>query len=146
MQVTFRKAASRRLVEWEVSDRPRRTRARRTVTLGSAGLPHDLEQLVVEAAIGLTNGFWGSMASSPASVSTSPRLARSHGTPTAATPSRRDLHEAEHLVAVHVSLADQGRPTPAAAPLARFRRLWTELADDGELTVNWPSLKVLAPV
>lgn len=138
MEITFRKRTSRRLVEWEVTGRSRRNRIRRSAVLGGAALPHDLEQLVVEAALGVTHGFWGSVANGSAIAWRGPG---SSGHAAVAVP-RRDPNELDHLVAVHVALADQGRPTPVAEPLARFRALWDELDDDGELTVEWPTLRV----
>lgn len=126
MQVTFRKRLSHRVVEWEVVSPSRRNRSRFSTALGRGDFPHDLERFVVEAAIGIRNGFWGALESG--------------------TRHRRAPTDSDHLVQVHVALAAQGRPTPAAEPLERFRRLWAELDDEGTLSVDWPSLRVLQPV
>ncbi len=142
MKVTFRKRMSRRMVEWEVVTRSRRHRPRCSTALGTASLPHDLEQLVVEAAIGANHGFWGSVADRADAI-TSPRRDRSWRSGGLLTATRAELNDIEHLVNVHVALANQGRPTPAAEPLARFRTLWSELGDGEAITVEWPTLRVV---
>lgn len=132
MQVTFRKRLSQRMVEWEVVDRTRYRRPHCSTAPARAELPRDLERFVVEAAIGTTRGYWGSIAREIDSAT--------------ANAKRRESSELDHLIQIHVALAAQGRPTPAAEPLAKFRRLWAELGEGGSFTVEWPTLRVLQPV
>jgi hypothetical protein len=62
VEVTFYRLAEQRLSYWEAV-RAKRTRVPGSMmALGRGGMPHDLQQLVVEATLGLDRGFWGSVA------------------------------------------------------------------------------------
>ena len=132
------------MVEWEVVTRSRRNRPRCAMALGRGGLPHDLEQLVVEASLGVAHGFWGCVADGATFRSMGQR-ARTRAGRAVIAAHRRDLATVEHLVHQHLSLAEQGRSTPAAEPLAQFRDLWAGLGDAEPLTVEWPTLRILQP-
>lgn len=61
MQVTFYKLDDGRLCAWMATP-PRRKRFQGTTMVSGRDLPHDLAQFVVEATLGLRQGFWGLLA------------------------------------------------------------------------------------
>jgi hypothetical protein len=143
MKVAFRKLLEQGLTTWEAV-RDARTRVPgTTMALGRGGMPHDLVQLVVEGAVGIERGFWGSVAAGATFRSTG----RKRTVPGRAVISanRQHLAQAEVTVADHLARWERGDPTPAAAHLKDIERRWTELGDDQNLVIEWPSLRVLAP-
>ena len=112
------------------------------MALGRGDLPHDLLQLVVEAALGIERGFWGCVDAGATFRSTGRRRTKPGRAVIAAN--RRELVDAERVVFEHVELWKAGEPTPAGPAIERFEALWAGLGDGVSLTVEWPSLRVLA--
>lgn len=141
MKVTFTKLVEKRISTWTA------TRGKRTVVpgssmaLGRGGMPHDLEQLVVEAVVGLEHGFWGSVAEG----ATFRSLGRKRTKPGRAVirRNRTEIELSEHIVHDHVDRWRAGKPTPCSERLTEFDERWRALADGESLTVHWPTLDVL---
>ena len=53
---------------------------------------------------------------------------------------------AEVTVADHLARWERGDPTAAAPHLTAMGRRWTGLGDGQNLVIEWPSLRVLAPL
>jgi hypothetical protein len=136
MQVAFSKPSEKhRLCQWTA------VRGKRTVVPGSvmaAGrdLPHDLGQYVVEAALGIRNGFWGLIARGATFKSTGRRvtlpgraLIVAHGD---------DLAEAERLAGVHVDRWRRHLSTPTGLYLAVALEAWERLGVGDRLVFAWP--------
>ena len=69
MKVMFSKSDDGRLCSWR-AELPKHRRFQGSTMAARAGhtdLPHDLAQFVVEAALGLEEGFWNLVANGPAS-------------------------------------------------------------------------------
>jgi hypothetical protein len=142
VRVTFRKLLEERVTTWEAV-RGRRTHIPgTTMALGRGGLPHDLVQMIVEASVGSDRGFWGSVASGATFKSTG-RKRTKPGRAVIVT-NRLAIAEAEGVVAEHLYRWKHGIPTPAAAHFDEVSRCWDSLGDGGQITVEWPSLRVLA--
>ena len=142
MKVTFRKLVEKRVSTWKAM-RGKRTRVPGvTMALGRGDMPHDLIQLVVEGAVRLDHGFWGSMAEGATFKSTG-RKRTKPGREVIAR-NRDDLVQAEVIVGEHYTRWKKGRPTPAAAHFDDISPRWEALEDGGELVIEWPSLRVLA--
>ncbi len=105
-------------------------------------MPHDLIQLVVEGAVRLDHGFWGSVAEGATFKSTG-RKRTKPGRDVIARH-RGDLGQAEVIVGEHYARWKKGQPTPAAAHFDDISPRWESLDDGGELVIEWPSLRVLA--
>ena len=142
VRVTFSKLVERRVSTWEAV-RGKRTRvAGPTMALGRGDLPHDLVQLIVESAAGIEHGFWGCVAEG--ATFRSLRAKRTKPGRAVIAAHRKELAEAERLVAEHLTRWKTGRPTPAAEPLDRIGRRWAALGDNESLTISWPSLELMA--
>ena len=111
------------------------------MALGRGELPHDLVQMIVEAAVGIEQGFWGSVASGATFKSTGRKRTRPGRAVIAAN--RKAIGAAEAVVGDHFVRWQQGEPTPTAPHFDHIARLWAGLGDGGELTLEWPSLRVL---
>ncbi len=143
MEVTFYKMTEKRGTYWEAV-RGKRTRVPgTTMALGRGGLPHDLTQLVVEAAAGIEDGFWGSVADGATFKSTGRK--RTKPGRAIIAKNRRGLVAAEAETGRQVRAWAAGHRTPVTEQLARFDRLWAEVADEGQITVEWPTLRVKTP-
>jgi hypothetical protein len=141
MRVTFVKLADRRASSWEAV-RGKRTRVPGPVMpLGKGGRPHDLEQLVVEATLGIDRGFWGSIAAGATFRSTGRK--RTGPGREIIRRNKQHLDDAEAVAGEHVRRWEEGEDTPCAGPLDELARRWAELGDGDSLTVVWPSLDVL---
>jgi len=112
------------------------------MALGRGGLPHDLVQMIVEASVGIDRGFWGSVAAGATFKSTGRKRTRPGRAVIVAN--RKVIAETERVVAEHLFRWEHGIPTPAAAPFEALSRCWGSLDDGGRLTVEWPTLRVLA--
>ena len=142
VQVTFRKLVEDRLSTWEAL-RGERTRVPGTpMALGRGGLPHDLVQMIVEGTLCIENGFWGSVAAGATFKSTGRKRTRPGRAVIAAN--RKRIADAEGVVGMHYSLWQANEPTPTAPRFDEVSRVWAELGDRGELTMEWPTLRVLA--
>jgi hypothetical protein len=138
MQVTFRKLVEQRCSYW-VAVRGKRTVVPGTaMALGRGDMPHDLTQLVVEAATGLRYGFWGCVAAGATFKSTG----RKRTKPGRAIIAQHqdELRQTEIITGQHVELWKAGHDTPVARELSRMAALWDGLDEHDELAVDWPSL------
>ena len=113
------------------------------MALGRGGLPHDLVQMVVEGTLGIEDGFWASMAAGATFKSTGRKRTRP-GREVIAT-NRNGIAAAEAIVGDHYSRWQKGKPTPTAPRFEEISRLWAELADREELTLEWPTLRAVLP-
>ena len=142
MRVTYRKLIEERVSTWDAV-RGRRTQVPgTTMALGRGGLPHDLVQMIVEATIGIDRGFWGSVAKGATFRSTGRKRTRPGRAVIAAN--RETIAAAEGVVAEHLYRWQHGMPTPAAVHFDELSRCWDSLEDRGQLTVEWPTLRVVA--
>jgi hypothetical protein len=140
VQITFRKMIEQRVSTWEAV-RGKRTRVPgTTMALGRGGMPHDLVQLVVEGALKIDRGFWGSIAGGATFRSTGRKRTRPGRAVISAN--RQHLVETEAVVAEHVARWRRGAPTPAARHLSEVETRWAELGEHEELVIEWPSLLV----
>ena len=140
MSVTFHKWTERRLSHWEAV-RGKRTRIPgSTMALGRGDMPHDLGQMVVEAATGMDDGFWGSIAQGATFKSTG----RKHTKPGRAViaKNRDALAEAERRAGEHIRRWQRGEGGDVAAELGRIDRAWRQLPAEGSMTIQWPSLEI----
>jgi hypothetical protein len=110
--------------------------------LAEVDFPNDLIQMIVEASLGIERGFWGSVATGATFKSTG-RKRTQPGRAVIAT-NRSAIAEAEGVVAEHLHCWQNGLPTPASGHFDNLSREWTSLGDGGHLTVEWPSLRLLA--
>ena len=141
MRITFTKHVEQRLSSW-TAVRGKRTRVPGTaMALGRGGMPHDLEQLVVEATVGLEHGFWGSVAEG----ATFRSLGRKRTKPGRDVIRRHriEIELGEHIVHDHVDRWRAGKPTPCAERLDEFDARWRALGDRESFTVVWPTLEVI---
>ena len=98
--------------------------------------------MIVEASVGIDRGFWGSVAAGATFKSTGRKRTRP-GRAVIAT-NREMIAQAEGIVAEHLYRWEHGLPTPAAAHFDELCECWDSLGDGGQLTVEWPTLRVLA--
>jgi hypothetical protein len=102
---------------------------------GHTDLPHDLAQFVVEATLGLDEGFWNLVANGATFKSVRRRqtlpgrqLIADH---------RAELNEAEGIVNPHVAAWRDGDPTPLGPALDAMLARWRALPVGGELVLEW---------
>jgi hypothetical protein len=142
MRVTFRKLIEDRVVTWEAV-RGQRTRVPGTaMALGRGGLPHDLVQMIVEGSLGIEDGFWGSVAAGATFKSTGRRRTRPGRAVIASN--RKGIARAEGVVGEHFARWRTGAPTPTATRFEEISAVWMGLGDGGELTLDWPRVRVLS--
>jgi hypothetical protein len=126
MKVMFSKSDDGRLCSWR-AELPRHGRfqgSTMTVRAGHTDLPHDLAQFVVEAALGLEEGFWNLVANG-ASFKSIERRRTKPGRQLIADH-RAELNEVEEIVNVHVAAWRDGDPTPVGPALdAMLARWWS---------------------
>jgi hypothetical protein len=141
VKVTFTKMVEKRVTTWTAVRGKRTVVPGTTMALGRGGMPHDLEQFVVEAVVGLEHGFWGAVADG----ATFRSLGRKRTRPGRDVIRRYkvEIELSEHIVHDHVDRWRAGRPTPCADRLTEFDARWRALPDRGSLTVVWPTLEVL---
>src|SRR4051794_35978222 len=110
MQVTFTRhdAKGRRACSWHAT-RAKRVRVPGPYMAAGAGLPHDLAQYVVEAAVGFDNGFWGLVARGATFRSTGRKRTKPGRAIIAAN--RDALDESEQVAAVHLEAWRRGDVT-----------------------------------
>jgi hypothetical protein len=143
VQVTFWKLVEKRVSTWEAV-RGKTTRVSgTTMALGRGDFPHDLLQLIVEATVGINDGFWACVADGATFRSTGRKRTRPGRAVIAAH--REGLAEAERVVGAHVQAWKSGQPTPTRGALDRFDALWHSLDDGDSLRVEWPTLRVDHP-
>jgi hypothetical protein len=113
--------------------------------IGRGVMPHDLAHMATEAALGLTDGFWGLLARG---------ATYRHGTRQRPTQrgralirdNRAQLHEAEQLGNHHHGTWVAGGETPVGPTFDRLASAWAAVATGGQLIVEWPTLHVVALV
>jgi len=136
MLVEFYKIDEGRLCGW-VATPPKRRSFEGTTMASGKDIPHDLGQFVVEAALGLEEGFWGLLAngatfkSVPGRRLTKPgrQVVRSHFAA---------LNAVEGVVNEHVTLWRRGADTPVKPALDAMYARWRALRVGERLTVEWP--------
>lgn len=135
MEVTFTKAAHRKdFPIWVAQAGKRRIDG---AGLGSdpRHLPHDIVTLVVEKQLGITEGFFGTVAAG----GTFRSMAKRKNKPGRAVIARNvsALMAAEHLVNQTWSDWMAGRDTPCKEALDRAHDEWMALPPGGQLTLDW---------
>jgi len=109
------------------------------MALGRGDMPHDLTQLVVEAAVGLSYGFWGCVAAGATFKSTGRK--RTKPGRAIIAQHQEDLRQTEIITGQHVELWKSGQDTLVTRELSRIAALWDRLDEHDELVVDWPSLR-----
>jgi hypothetical protein len=112
MKVMFSKSDGGRLCSWW-AELPRRRRLQGSTMAARASrteLPHDLAQFVVEASLGLEEGFWNLVANKATFKSLGRRQTKPGRQLIAAH--REKLNEVERVVKAHVEAWRDGHPTP----------------------------------
>jgi hypothetical protein len=142
MKVMFSRSDDGRLCSWR-AELPRHGRfqgSTMTVQAGHTDLPHDLAQFVVEAALGLEEGFWNLVANG-ASFKSIERRRTKPGRQLIADH-RAELNEVEEIVNVHVAAWRDGDPTPVGPALDAMLARWRALRVGEELVVEWPTRRL----
>lgn len=136
MRVTFYKLDEGRLCGW-AAEPPKRKRFQGTTMASGRDLPHDLAQFVVEAALGMEDGFWGLLANG-ATFKSVPGRRRTQPGQALIREHREALNSNEHLVNAHVTAWRMGDPTPAGHALDVMFARWQALPPGELLSVSWP--------
>lgn len=139
VQVVSRKLVEERCSYWEAVRGKRTVVPGTAMALGRGDLPHDLTQLVVEAAVGVRYGFWGCVAAGATFKSTGRK--RTKPGRAVIAQHREDLRRAEHVTGEHVARWKAGHDTPVARQLDRMAAFWEGLDEHDELVIEWPSLR-----
>jgi hypothetical protein len=142
MKVMFSKSDDGRLCSWR-AELPRHGRLQGSTMAARAGhidLPHDLAQFVVEATLGLEEGFWNLVANGATFKSIGRRQTKPGRQLIA--DHRNELNEAEGIVNVHVAAWRDGDPTPAGPALDALLARWRALPVGEELVVDWPTRRL----
>jgi hypothetical protein len=145
MKVMFSKSHDSRLCSWR-AELPRHRRFQGSTMAARAGgidLPHDLAQFVVEATLGLQEGFWNLVANGATFKSIGRRRTKPGRQLIAAH--RAGLNAAEWAVHGHVEAWRDGRPTPAGPALDAMLARWRSLPAGEELVVEWPTRRLAQP-
>jgi len=100
-------------------------------------IPHDLATYVIEAALGISHGFWGCIAEG----ATFGSLRRKRTPQGRAVIARHEaeLQAAEVLVNATYFGWRQGEPSPANDDLDAMLARWRALTESEELVVEWPA-------
>ena len=142
MQVMFSKSDDGRLCSWR-AELPKHGRLQGSTMAARAShtdLPHDLAQFVVEAALGLEEGFWNLVANGATFKSLGRRLTRPGRQLIA--DHRAELNRAEGIVNAHVEAWRDGNPTPLGPALDAMLVRWRALQVGEELVVEWPTRRL----
>jgi hypothetical protein len=142
MKVIFSKSDDRRLCSWR-AELPRHRRFQGTTMAARASridLPHDLAQFVVEATLGLEEGFWNLVANGATFKSIGRRRTKPGRQLIAAH--RTELDEAERIVNAHLDAWRAGDPTPVGPALEAMLARWRALPVGEELVVEWPTRRL----
>jgi hypothetical protein len=142
MKVMFSKSDDRRLCSWR-AELPRHRRFQRSTMAARAShtdLPHDLAQFVVEANLGLEEGFWNLVANGATFRSLGRRQTKPGRQLIAGH--RAELNEAERIVTVHVAAWRDGEPTPVGPALDAMLARWRALRVGEELVAEWPTRRL----
>jgi hypothetical protein len=136
MQVMFSKVDKGCLCAWRAAYSKGQPFQGTTMASGR-DVPHDLAQLVVEATLGLQDGFWGLLANGATFKSVVGRRRTKPGQQLIGAH-REALNAAEHLANAHVTAWRTGAPTPTGPALDAMFARWQALAVGEELLVDWP--------
>jgi hypothetical protein len=142
MQVMFSKSDDGRLCSWR-AELPKHGRLQGSTMAARAShtdLPHDLAQFVVEAALGLEEGFWNLVANG-ATFKSLGRRPTKPGRQLIADH-RAELNQAEGIVNAHVEAWRDGNPTPLGPALDAMLARWRALQVGEELVVEWPTWRL----
>jgi hypothetical protein len=142
MKVMFAKSDDGRLCSWRAELPGHRRLQGSTMAARAAGtdLPHDLAQFVVEAALGLEEGFWNLVANGATFRSLGRRPTKPGRQLSAAH--RTGLNEAEKVVNAHVEAWRDDDPTPVGPALEAMLARWRALGVGEELVVEWPTQRL----
>jgi hypothetical protein len=142
MQVMFSKSDGGRLCSWR-AELPKHGRLQGSTMAARAShtdLPHDLAQFVVEAALGLEEGFWNLVANGATFKNLGRRLTKPGRQLIA--DHRAELNRAEGIVGAHVEAWRDGTPTPLGPALGAMLARWRALQVGEELVVEWPTRRL----
>jgi len=137
VEVTFKKAAERKdFPVWVATNGKARINGSH---LGSdpRHLPHDIVTLVVERELGITDGFFGTVAAGGTFRSMAKR--RHAAGRAVIARNRSGLQNAEHVVNRVWGDWRSGRPTPCTAALDAALAAWRAVPRGGTLTLTWPA-------
>ena len=143
MTVVFHKPDGARSSWWEAR---RATGGRMTgghMPIGRGVIPHDLGHMATEAVLGLEFGFWGLLARGATFRRGTDRRRTRPGRAIIAEH-RDELERAEALGNDHHVRWRDGEPTPVGPTFDALATAWTTLPEGGTLTVQWPSLTLIA--
>jgi hypothetical protein len=142
MRVEFFKDERGRVCGWYATPAKRR-RFQGTIMAAGADLPHDLATFVVEAALGLDQGFWNLVANGATFSSIERRrtrqgrqLIRDH---------LEAIDAAEGVVNAEVHAWRRGEPSTAGAELDAMLARWRALPPGEFLTLEWPARRLPRP-
>src|SRR5262245_59957948 len=135
MQVKFYKLDEGRLCAW-IAELPKRKPFQGTTMASGRDLPHDLAQFVVEAALGLRQGFWNMLANGATFRSVAGRRRTQPGQQLISSHAEA-LNEAEHLANAHITAWRTGEPTPVCPALDEMYSRWQALSEGEEIRLEW---------
>jgi len=138
VEVTFRKGAEPRHFPIWVA-RKRKSRIPGSIIQFDPRprqLPHDIVTLVVERELGLTDGFFATVAAGGTFRSMAKR--RTTAGKTVIARNRPGLQRAERLVHGAWGSWLAGQPTACGAALEEAWEAWKAIPPGGELTLTWP--------
>jgi hypothetical protein len=142
MKVMFSKSDDGRLCSWRAELPGRRQFQGSTMAARASHteLPHDLAQFVVEASLGLEEGFWNLVANG----ATFKSLGRRRTKPgrQLIADHRAELNEAEGIVNAHIAAWRDGNPTPPGPALDAMLARWRALRVGEDLVVEWPTRRL----
>jgi hypothetical protein len=142
MKVMFSKSDDGRVCSWR-AELPRHGRFQGSTMAARSGhtdLPHDLVQFVVEATLGLGEGFWNLVANGATFKSIGRR--RTKPGRQLIADHRAELNEVEGIVNVHVAAWRDGEPTLVGPALDAMLARWQALRVGEELVVEWPTRRL----
>lgn len=111
--------------------------------IGRGVIPHDLGHMVTEGSLGIDDGFWGLLAQGATFRRGTDRRPTKPGRALIAA-NREALHRAEEVGNHHHFAWVEGRPTPLAHAFDRVAEAWADVPEGGNLTIQWPTLEILA--
>ena len=135
MQVTFTKAADRKDFRVWVANVGRRRIEGAGLGSDPRHLPHDIVTLIVERELGITDGFFGTVAAG--GTFRSMRKRRNSAGRAVIARNRAGLTVAEHAVNQVWRSWRAGTESTCNEPLDRTYAAWMELPPGGRLTLDW---------
>jgi hypothetical protein len=136
MEVSFFKHdEAKRICGWEAL-RGKRARVPGALMGYGTGLPHDLAQYIVEAAMDYERGFWGLVARG-ATFRSMRRRSTKPGRRVIATH-RAELLQSENLANAHLASWRAGETNPVTVALDDALEKWRSLSRGDRLVFEWP--------